>query len=47
MLKNDGTLPLDSRTSSVAVIGPLANATNQMQGNYVSMKWLLRTRLTG
>jgi beta-D-xylosidase 4 len=35
LLKNDGTLPLDvAAFSSVALIGPWANATTQMQGNY-------------
>jgi xylan 1,4-beta-xylosidase len=34
LLKNDGTLPLLSSISNVAVIGPWANATTQMQGNY-------------
>ena len=35
LLKNDGVLPLSSKISgSVAVIGPWANATTQMQGNY-------------
>ncbi|KAH7400311.1 glycoside hydrolase superfamily [Cadophora sp. MPI-SDFR-AT-0126] len=36
LLKNDGTLPLDGerRYSKVAMIGPFANATEQMQGNY-------------
>ena len=34
LLKNDGTLPLSKRIRSVAVIGPWANATDQMQGNY-------------
>jgi beta-D-xylosidase 4 len=35
LLKNDGLLPLRSDTySSVALIGPWANATSQMQGNY-------------
>ncbi|KAG8164124.1 hypothetical protein KVR01_006042 [Diaporthe batatas] len=34
LLKNDGTLPLTSCFSSVALIGPWANATTQMQGNY-------------
>ncbi|KAF7297762.1 Glycoside hydrolase family 3 protein [Mycena kentingensis (nom. inval.)] len=33
LLKNDGTLPL-AAGKSVAIIGPWANATNQMQGNY-------------
>nr|CUT08920.1 beta-xylosidase B [Blastobotrys adeninivorans] len=33
LLKNDGTLPL-KEGKSVALIGPYANATEQMQGNY-------------
>lgn len=40
LLKNDGTLPLpESLTSNavVAVIGPLANATTQMQGIYYGL----------
>lgn len=34
LLKNDGTLPLSKNVSSIALIGPWANATTQMQGNY-------------
>ncbi|KAJ5764789.1 hypothetical protein N7520_004348 [Penicillium odoratum] len=34
LLKNDGTLPLSSDISSVALIGPWGNATTQLQGNY-------------
>jgi beta-D-xylosidase 4 len=34
LLKNDGTLPLSRSIHSVALIGPWANATKQMQGNY-------------
>lgn len=35
LLKNDGTLPLTNATASLALIGPMANATaTQMQGNY-------------
>ncbi|KAF8165129.1 beta-xylosidase [Crassisporium funariophilum] len=34
LLKNDGTLPFKSSTKNVAFIGPWANATTQMQGNY-------------
>ncbi|KAJ4474761.1 glycoside hydrolase family 3 protein [Lentinula lateritia] len=34
LLKNDGTLPLSSSIISVALIGPWANATTQMQSNY-------------
>ena len=34
LLKNDGTLPLAKSTKSIALIGPWANATVQLQGNY-------------
>lgn len=34
LLKNDGILPLPSNITNVALIGPWANATTQMQGNY-------------
>lgn len=34
LLKNDGTLPLSPSIKSIALIGPWANATTQMQGNY-------------
>ncbi|KAI9370244.1 glycoside hydrolase superfamily [Aspergillus egyptiacus] len=34
LLKNDGTLPLSSDIRSVAVIGPWANVTEELQGNY-------------
>ena len=34
LLKNDGTLPVGRNISTVAVVGPWANATTQMQGNY-------------
>ena len=33
LLQNDGALPLDT-SKKVALIGPNANATNVMQGNY-------------
>ncbi|KAJ5100073.1 Glycoside hydrolase superfamily [Penicillium argentinense] len=36
LLKNDGTLPLAKNASSVALVGPWGNATEQMQGNYFS-----------
>lgn len=34
LLKNDGTLPFSSKIKKLALIGPWANATTQMQGNY-------------
>ncbi|CAN6616461.1 hypothetical protein TRVA0_006S02916 [Trichomonascus vanleenenianus] len=34
LLKNDGTLPLSKSVRKVALIGPWANATTQLQGNY-------------
>ncbi|RAL62891.1 hypothetical protein DID88_004732 [Monilinia fructigena] len=34
LLKNDGLLPFSSNISNIALIGPWANATTQMQGNY-------------
>ncbi|KAF9255300.1 glycoside hydrolase family 3 protein [Marasmius fiardii PR-910] len=34
LLKNDGILPLNSSAEKIAVIGPWANATTQLQSNY-------------
>lgn len=34
LLKNDGTLPLSSNIKILALIGPWATATTQMQGSY-------------
>lgn len=34
LLKNDGMLPLSKKVKSIALVGPWANATKQMQGNY-------------
>ncbi len=34
LLKNDGTLPLKKEIRKIAVVGPLADSTRVMQGNY-------------
>ena len=34
LLKNTGVLPFSSKMRNIALIGPLFNATTQMQGNY-------------
>ena len=34
LLKNDGILPLKSRTAKIAVIGPIANESKVLLGNY-------------
>jgi len=34
LLKNDGTLPLKPEVKSIAVVGPLADQTNVLLGNY-------------
>ena len=34
LLQNDGTLPFARSVKKIAVVGPMANATTQMQGNY-------------
>lgn len=47
LLKNDGTLPLSSNVKSLAMIGPWANATTQMQGNYYGVAPYLHSPLYG
>ncbi|KAJ7089098.1 beta-xylosidase [Mycena epipterygia] len=37
LLKNDGTLPLAKSIQKLAFVGPWANATTQMQGNYAGI----------
>lgn len=34
LLKNDGTLPLSQNLGSIALVGPFANATEELIGNY-------------
>lgn len=46
LVKNDGVLPLSSNVT-VGVIGPLANATTQMQGNYEGVAPFLHSPLYG
>ncbi|KAK6849695.1 hypothetical protein PG995_013528 [Apiospora arundinis] len=45
LIKNDGTLPLQTknRNMTIAVIGPWANATTTMQGNYAGVAPYLRS----
>ncbi|KAI0019941.1 glycoside hydrolase superfamily [Xylariomycetidae sp. FL0641] len=45
LLKNEGTgaLPLAEGTKTVAVVGPLASATTQMQGNYYGIAQSIST----
>ena len=47
LLKNDGLLPLEKsrRYKTVALIGPFANATTQMQGDYSGKAKFLRSPL--
>jgi beta-D-xylosidase 4 len=45
LLKNDGTLPLSSDVKVVALIGPWAAATVQMQGNYYGVAPYLHSPL--
>ncbi|KAG7662063.1 uncharacterized protein J8A68_004451 [[Candida] subhashii] len=47
LLKNDGTLPFDRKIKNVAVIGPWANATTQMQGDYAGVAPYLISPLQG
>lgn len=46
LLQNDGTLPLDM-SKKVALIGPNANATSTMQGNYKGVAPYLISPLMG
>ncbi|KAK8085654.1 hypothetical protein PG997_006925 [Apiospora hydei] len=45
LIKNDGLLPLANNYRSVALVGPFANATTQMQGDYSGKAPFLRSPL--
>ena len=47
LLKNDGTLPLSKAIKKIALIGPWANATALMQGNYFGIAPYLISPLLG
>lgn len=47
LLKNDGTLPFNSSIKNIAFIGPWANATTQLQGNYQGTAPFLISPLQG
>ena len=47
LLKNDGTLPLHQSIKNLALIGPWANATQQMQGSYAGVAPFLVSPVQG
>ncbi|KAG6896618.1 hypothetical protein C0992_007086 [Termitomyces sp. T32_za158] len=47
LLKNDGILPFNRSIARLAIIGPWANATTQMQGNYQGVAPFLISPLQG
>ncbi|KAJ7217844.1 glycoside hydrolase family 3 protein [Mycena pura] len=47
LLKNDGTLPLKKQLKKLALIGPWAEATDEMQGNYFGVAPFLISPLMG
>ncbi|KAF8914125.1 glycoside hydrolase family 3 protein [Gymnopilus junonius] len=47
LLKNDGTLPFKKSIKKLAFIGPWANATTQMQGNYEGIAPFLVSPMQG
>jgi beta-glucosidase len=47
LLKNDGVLPLNPATKSIAVIGPLADSVRALEGNYNGTASRPKTALDG
>ena len=47
MLKNDGTLPLNSAIKNILVVGPLADSTRVLEGNYHGTASRYTTALEG
>jgi beta-glucosidase len=47
LLKNDGVLPLNPATKSIAVIGPLADSVRALEGSYNGVPSRPRTALDG
>lgn len=47
LLKNDGTLPFKKSITKLAFIGPWANATTKMQGNYEGIAPFLVSPMQG
>ena len=47
LLKNDGTLPLSNQLRKIAVLGPLAESTRVLQGNYSGTPSHATTALDG
>ncbi|KXN86330.1 putative exo-1,4-beta-xylosidase bxlB [Leucoagaricus sp. SymC.cos] len=47
LVKNDGVLPLPAQVKRLAVIGPYANATTAMQGNYFGAAPVVITPVQG
>ncbi|TCD62590.1 hypothetical protein EIP91_006664 [Steccherinum ochraceum] len=47
LLKNDGTLPLQKSVKKIALVGPWANATTLLQGNYFGVAPYIISPLLG
>ena len=47
LLKNDGTLPIKDKNIRIAVVGPLANQTRFLLGNYTGVPYHMQSILDG